>query len=74
MLFVLPPSALKESVIEEIRSRLPSSEEGKHNANINTIQFDLRMAAPFHSTYHVNYGLIMRLCMRTAGSDIGNLS
>ena len=66
--FLLPPSALKESVIDEIRSRLPSSEEGKHNANNNTIRFDLRMAAPFPLDLPRELWLDHAIVHETAGS------
>ena len=33
--FLLPPSIVKEFVIDDIRSRLPSSEQGKHNARLD---------------------------------------
>jgi hypothetical protein len=45
--FLMTPSALKESVIDEIRSRMPESDESKIEANNNTIRFDLCMAASF---------------------------
>ena len=41
------PSARKDSVLEEIRSRLPEVEESKDEAQNNTIRFDLRLAASF---------------------------
>jgi len=44
--FLMAPSALKESVIDEVRSRLPKLDESKAESN-NTIRFDLCMGAPF---------------------------
>ena len=45
--FLMAPSARRESVIEEIRTRLPPISESKEEASNNTIRFDLCMAAPF---------------------------
>ena len=45
--FLLPGSALKDSVIEEIRGRLPAVDEDKKEANANIIRFDLCLAASF---------------------------
>ena len=45
--FMMAPSALKESVIEEVRSRLPVVPEDKKTESSNIIRFDLCMAAPF---------------------------
>ena len=45
--FLMHPSALKESVLDEIRSRMPVVSESKIEASNNTIHFDLCMAAPF---------------------------
>lgn len=44
---LMAPSALKESVIDEIRTRMPKVDESKEEASHNTIRFDLCMAAPF---------------------------
>ena len=43
----MPSSALKESVIEEVRSRLPAIDEDKKEANANIIRFDLSLAGSF---------------------------
>jgi hypothetical protein len=44
--FMLPPSALRESVVAEVRSRLPPVTEGKKESQ-NIIRFDMCLAAPF---------------------------
>ena len=44
--FMLPPSALRESVVAEVRSRLPTVSEEKKESQ-NTIRFDVCLAAPF---------------------------
>jgi len=45
---LLPPNALKDSVIDEVRSRLPEVDEKVKEANYyNTIRFDLCLGAPF---------------------------
>ena len=44
--FMLPPSALRESVVAEVRSRLPTVSEEKKESQ-NTIRFDMCLAAPF---------------------------
>jgi len=45
--FLMTPGALKESVISEVRSRLPPVDEDKKEANANVIRFDLSLAASF---------------------------
>ena len=45
---MLPPNAIKDSVIDEVRSRLPEIDEKVQEANYyNTIRFDLCMGASF---------------------------
>ena len=44
--FTLPPGALQESVIAEVRSRLPAVDDEKKESQ-NTIRFDLCLGAPF---------------------------
>jgi hypothetical protein len=44
--FMMPPSALQESVIAEVRSRFPVVDEEK-KASQNVIRFDLCLGAPF---------------------------
>src|SRR5438445_12696143 len=44
----MPPSAFKDSTIEEVRTRLPEIDEKVKEANYyNTIRFDLCLGAPF---------------------------
>jgi len=45
--FMLPSGALKESVIAEVRSRLPIVDDDKKEANANIIRFDLCLGASF---------------------------
>ena len=44
---LMPPSVIRESVIVEVRSRMPSLEDGKADASNTTIRFDLCLAASF---------------------------
>jgi hypothetical protein len=44
--FLMAPSALRESVIDEVRSRIPVVDESKKD-EASTIRFDLCMGAPF---------------------------
>ena len=43
---LMAPSATKDSVLDEIRERIPKLDEGQIEYN-NTIRFDLRLSAPF---------------------------
>ena len=45
--FLMPGSALKDTIIDEIRSRLPEVDDDKKEANANIIRFDLCLAASF---------------------------
>jgi hypothetical protein len=46
--FLMPPSAFKDSTIEEVRTRLPEIDEKVAEGNFyNTIRFDLCLGAPF---------------------------
>ena len=45
---LLPPSSLKDAIIDEVRSRLPEVDEKVKEANYyNTIRFDLCLGASF---------------------------
>ena len=43
---LMAPSATKDSVLDEIRERIPKLDEGQIEYN-NTIRFDLCLSAPF---------------------------
>ena len=57
----MAPSALKESVIDEVRGRMPKSDEDKDMANNNTMRFDLCMVASFPIDWPENCGSTMPL-------------